>query len=143
MFQTELLVAILSNGPMAHASHWNKAKGARLQAIKPIHSAFIVHLALPTPVRSNSKGQSSGNFGSFYLNSLIINVIYRTGLKGKLFSQTAKLRASVELTLLNLHFTCPNIAQRHKGREFNSRPLDVDVLWLLSFKTTESEKKLI
>jgi hypothetical protein len=62
MFQTELLVAILSNGPMAHASHWNKAKGARLQAIKPIHSAFIVHLALHTPVRSNSKGQSSGNF---------------------------------------------------------------------------------
>jgi hypothetical protein len=32
-------------------------------------------------------------------------------------------------------------AQRHKGREFNSRPLDVDVFWLLSFKTTESEKK--
>jgi hypothetical protein len=24
----------------------------------------------------------------------------------------------------------------------NSRPLDVDVLWLLSFKTTESEKKI-
>jgi hypothetical protein len=26
---------------------------------------------------------------SFYLKSLIINVIYRTGLRGKLFSQTA------------------------------------------------------
>jgi hypothetical protein len=44
---------------------------------------------------------------------------------------------------LNLHFACPNTAQRHKGRELNSRPLDVDVLWLLSFKNTESEKKMI
>jgi hypothetical protein len=33
-----------------------------------------------------------------------------------------------QLTPLNLHFACPNTAQKNKGRELNSRPLDVDVL---------------